>query len=85
MRDHILVMFHLASKLITLKFKLLEDVLIHLVLFLLHLRFCQLNVIYSCQRYNVNQLISYSVEAEKLRHKSNGSTHRVMTLERQAE
>ncbi|CAA6672850.1 unnamed protein product [Spirodela intermedia] len=69
-REYILEMFHLASKLKALKLKLLEDLLVHFALISLLTQLNQFKVSYNCQRdkWSLNELISYFVlEEERLK------------------
>ena len=49
-REYIMEMSHLASKLKTLKLELSEDFLVHLVLISLPTQFSQFKVTYNCQK-----------------------------------
>ena len=62
-REYIMEMSHLASKLRAHKLDLSEDLLVHLVLISLHTQFSQFKVSYNCQKetYSLNELISHCV------------------------
>jgi len=62
-REYIMQMSHIASKLKALKFKLSEDLLVHLLLISLPVHFSQFKVSYNCQKekWTLNELISYCV------------------------
>ena len=75
-------MFHIASKLKTLKLELSEDLLMHLVLISLPVHFSQFKVSYNCQmeKWTLNELISYCVQQEKrFKHEKSESSHIVST------
>ncbi|KAL5861220.1 hypothetical protein ACOSQ3_002530 [Xanthoceras sorbifolium] len=65
-REYIMEMSHIASKLKTLKLELSDDFLVHLVLISLPAQFNQFKVSYNCQRekWTLNELISYCVQEE---------------------
>ncbi|CAA6671981.1 unnamed protein product [Spirodela intermedia] len=58
-REYILEMSHLTSKLKALKLELLEDLLVHLVLIFLPTQFSQFKVSYNCQKdkWSLNEFI----------------------------
>ncbi|KAJ9180621.1 hypothetical protein P3X46_008838 [Hevea brasiliensis] len=60
-REYIMEMSDLASKLKALKLDLYEDLLVHLVLIFLPAQFSQLKVSYNCQKdfWSLNELISH--------------------------
>ena len=66
-REYILQMSNLASKLKALKLELSEDLLVHLVLISLPAQFSQFKVSYNCQKekWTLNELISYCVQEEE--------------------
>ncbi|KAK6143281.1 hypothetical protein DH2020_023629 [Rehmannia glutinosa] len=66
-REYIMEMSHLASKLRALKLEVSEDLLVHLVLISLPAQFSQFKVSYNCQRekLTLNELISYCVQEEE--------------------
>ena len=66
-REYIMEMSHLASKLKTLKLELSEDLLVHLVLISLPAQFSQFKVSYNCQKdkWTLNELISHCVQEEE--------------------
>ncbi|KAM7460289.1 hypothetical protein LguiB_036337 [Lonicera macranthoides] len=66
-REYIMEMSHLASKLRALKLELSEDLLVHLVLISLPTQFSQFKVSYNCQKetWSLNELISYCVQEEE--------------------
>lgn len=79
-REYILEMSHLASKLKALKVELSDDLLVHLVLISLPAQFSQFVVSYNCQKekWTLNELISHCVqEEERLRHDRVESAHLV--------
>ena len=65
-REYILEMSNLASKLKALKLELSEDLLVHLVLISLSAQFSQFKFSYNCQRekQSLNELISYCAQEE---------------------
>ena len=71
-REYILEMDHITSKLRALKLVLPENLLVHLVLISLPLQFDQLKVSYNCQNeaWSLNQLISHCVQDEERRMKN---------------
>ncbi|XP_024031282.1 uncharacterized protein LOC112094506 [Morus notabilis] len=66
-REYIIEMSHLTSKLKALKLELSEDLLVHLVLISLPIQFSQFKVSYNCQKetWSLNELISYCVQEEE--------------------
>ena len=81
-REYILEMSHLASKLKALKLELSEDLLVHLVLISLPTQFSQFKVSYNCQKetWSLNELISYCVqEEERLQQDKTESAHLAST------
>ena len=70
-REYIMEMSHLASKLKALKLELSEDLLVHLVLISLPTQFSQFSqfkVSYNCQKetWSLNELISHCVQEEEM-------------------
>ncbi|KAL5738482.1 hypothetical protein ACOSP7_031243 [Xanthoceras sorbifolium] len=65
-REYIMEMSHIASKLKTLKLELSDDFLVHLVLISLPAQFSQFKVSYNCQKdkWTLNELILYCVQDE---------------------
>ncbi|KAL5804970.1 hypothetical protein ACOSQ3_031770 [Xanthoceras sorbifolium] len=65
-REYIMEMSHIASKLKTLKLELSDDFLVHLVLISLPAQFSQFKVSYNCQKdkWTLNELILYCVQEE---------------------
>ena len=63
-REYIMEMFHLASKLKALKLELFEDLLMYLVLISLPAQFSQFKVSYNCQKdkWSLNEFISHCVQ-----------------------
>ena len=63
-REYIMGMSNIASKLRALKLKLSKDLLIHLVLISLPSQFSQFKISYNCQKekWSLNELISYCVQ-----------------------
>ena len=81
-REYILEMSNIASKLKALKLELSEDLLVHLVLISLPAQFSQFKVSYNCQRdkWTLNKLISYCVqEEERLKQEQVESAHLAST------
>ena len=81
-REYILKMSNIASKLKALKLELSEDLLVHLVLISLPAQFGQFKVSYNCQRdkWTLNELISYCVqEEERLKQEQVESAHLAST------
>ncbi|RVW51060.1 Retrovirus-related Pol polyprotein from transposon TNT 1-94 [Vitis vinifera] len=81
-REYIMEMSHLASKLKALKLELSDDLLVHLVLISLPAQFNQFKVSYNCQKdkWTLNELISFCVqEEERLKQDKTGSAHLAST------
>ncbi|XP_075481268.1 uncharacterized protein LOC142521980 [Primulina tabacum] len=81
-REYIMEMSHLASRLKALKLDLSEDLLVHLVLIYLPPQFNQFKVSYNCQKetWSLNELISHCVqEEEMLKQYKTKSTHYAST------
>ena len=77
-REYIMEMSHLASKLRAHKLDLSEDFLVHLVLISLPTQFIQFKVSYNCQKetWSLNELISHCVqEEERLKQEKIKSAH----------
>ncbi|XP_059592201.1 uncharacterized protein LOC132253621 [Vitis vinifera] len=77
-REYIMEMSHLASKLKALKLELSDDLLVHLVLISLPAQFNQFKVSYNCQKdkWTLNELISFCVqEEERLKQDKTESAH----------
>lgn len=68
MREYIMEMSHLASKLKALKLDLSEDLLVHLILISLPTQFNQFKVSYNCQKdkWTLNELITHCVQEEEM-------------------
>ena len=66
-REYIMEMSHLASKLRAHKLDLFEDFLVHLVLISLPTQFNQFKVSYNCQKetWSRNELVSHCVQEEE--------------------
>ena len=66
-REYILEMSHLASKLNALKLELSNDLLVHLVIISLLVQFNQFKVSYNGQKetWSLNELISHCVRKRK--------------------
>ncbi|KAI6701123.1 hypothetical protein NL676_015447 [Syzygium grande] len=66
-KEYIMELSHLASKLKALKLDLSEDLLVHLVLISLPTQFNQFKVSYNCQKetWSLNELISHCVQEEE--------------------
>jgi len=66
-REYIMEMSNLASKIKSLKLELGENLLVHLVLILLPAHFGQFKVIYNTQKkkWSLNELISHCVQEEE--------------------
>ncbi|XP_012442088.1 uncharacterized protein LOC105767116 [Gossypium raimondii] len=76
--EHIMEMFHVASRLKTLKIELSKELFVLIVLVSLLAQFNQFNISYNCQKekWTLNELISHSVqEEERLKHDKSESTH----------
>ncbi|CAM8880198.1 unnamed protein product [Rhodiola kirilowii] len=67
-REHIMEISQLASKLKALKLELSENLLVHLVLISLPSKYSQCRNSYNCQRekWTLNELISFCMEEEKM-------------------
>ncbi|XP_022892964.1 uncharacterized protein LOC111407596 isoform X2 [Olea europaea var. sylvestris] len=81
-KEYIMEMSHIASKLKRLKLELSDDLLFHLVLISLPAQFSQFKVSYNCQKekWSLNELISYCVqEEERLKQEMTKSAHLVST------
>lgn len=81
-REYIMEMSHVASKLKGLKLKLSDDLLVHLVLISLPPKFSQFQVSYNCQKekWSLNELISFCVqEEERLKQDKTESAHLAST------
>ncbi|KAH6784488.1 hypothetical protein C2S52_009447 [Perilla frutescens var. hirtella] len=67
-REYIMQMSHIASKLRVLKLEVSEDLLVHLVLISLPAQFGQFKVSYNYQKekWTLNELISYCVQEEEM-------------------
>ncbi|XP_074304695.1 uncharacterized protein LOC141639478 [Silene latifolia] len=77
-REYIMEMSHIASKLKALKLDLSEDLLVHLVLISLPKKFSHFTVSYNCQKekWTLNELISHCVqEEERLKQERTESAH----------
>ena len=66
-REYIMEMSHIASKLKALKLELSEDLLVHLVLISLPAQYSQFKVSYNTQKdkWTLNELISHCVQEEE--------------------
>lgn len=81
-REYIMSMSNIVSKLQALKLEMSEDLLIHLVLLSLPSQFCQFKISYICQKekWSLNELISFCVqEDERMRQDKTESAHFVIT------
>ncbi|XP_022862761.1 uncharacterized protein LOC111382947 [Olea europaea var. sylvestris] len=79
-REYIIEMSHIASKLKGLKLELSNDLLVHLVLISLPAKLSQFKVSYNCQKekWSLNEFISYCVqEDERLKQERTESAHLV--------
>jgi len=77
-REYIIEMSHLASKLKALKLELFEDLLVHLILISLPTHFGQFKVSYNTLKdtWSLNELISHCVqEEERLQREHKESDH----------
>ena len=77
-KEYIMGMSNIASKLRALKLELLEDLLIHLVLISQPSQFSQFKISYNFQKekWSLNELISYCVqEEERLKQERTESAH----------
>ncbi|XP_057452120.1 uncharacterized protein LOC130743925 [Lotus japonicus] len=66
-REYIMGMSNIASKLKALNLEMSNDLLIHLVLFSLAAQFSQFKITYNCQKekWSLNELISFCVQKEE--------------------
>ncbi|CAH9094416.1 unnamed protein product [Cuscuta epithymum] len=66
-REYIMEMSYIVSRLKTLKIEISEDVLVHIVLNSLPIAFDSFKVSYNCQKekWSLNELISYCVQEEE--------------------
>ena len=81
-REYILQMSNIASKLKALKLELYDDLLVHLVLFSLPTQFNQFKVNYNYQKekWTLKELISYFVqEEERLKQENTESAYLAST------
>lgn len=81
-REYIMEMSHIVSRLKTLKIEISEDVLVHIVLNSLPITFDPFKVSYNCQKekWSLNELISYCVqEEERLKQNKTESAHLAST------
>ncbi|KAL5774802.1 hypothetical protein ACOSP7_012359 [Xanthoceras sorbifolium] len=81
-REYIMKMSHIASKLKTLKLELSNNFLVHLVLISFSVQFSQFKVSYNCQKekWTLNELISYCVQEEdRLKQEKTESVHLAST------
>ncbi|KAF2308039.1 hypothetical protein GH714_034672 [Hevea brasiliensis] len=81
-REYIMKISDLASKLKALKLDLSEDLLVHLVLISFPAQFSQLKVSYNCQKdsWSLNELISHCVQEEdRLKQERTPSAHLAST------
>lgn len=81
-REYIMEMSHLVSKLKALKLELSADLLVHLILISLPAHFNQFKVSYNCQKdkWSINELISYCVQEEdRWKQDRTKSAHLAMT------
>ena len=81
-KEYMMGMSNIASKLRALKLELLEDLLIHLVLISQPSQFSQFKISYNFQKekWSLNELISYCVqEEERLKQERTESAHVVST------
>ena len=77
-REYIMEMSHIVSKLKTLKIEISEDILVHIILNSLPNAFDPFKVSYNCQRekWSLNELISFCVqEEERLKRNKTESAH----------
>ncbi|XP_022859043.1 uncharacterized protein LOC111379841 [Olea europaea var. sylvestris] len=82
-REYIMEMSHIVSKLKGLNLELSDDLLVHLVLISLPTQFNQFKVSYNCQKekWSLNELISYCVqEEERLKQDRTEVAHLVSTF-----
>jgi hypothetical protein len=81
-REYIMEMSNIASKLKSLKLELSDDLLVHLVLISLPVQFSQFKISYNCQKekWSLNELISYCVqEEERMKQERTESAHLAST------
>ncbi|RYE19068.1 MAG: hypothetical protein EOP45_13205, partial [Sphingobacteriaceae bacterium] len=81
-REYIMEMSHIASKLKGLKLELSDDLLVHLVLISIPPKLSQFQVSYNCQKekWSLNELISFCVqEEERLKQDKTESAHLAST------
>ncbi|XP_074559580.1 uncharacterized protein LOC141837708 [Curcuma longa] len=81
-REYIMEMSNLASKLKALKLDLHEELLVHLILISLPVQFNHFKVSFNCQKetWNLNELISHCVqEEERLKQEKTESAHLAST------
>ena len=77
-REYIMEMFHIASRLKALKIELSEELLVLMVLVSLPAQFNQFKISYNCQKekWTLNELISHCVqEEERLKQDKSESAH----------
>ncbi|KAF1867862.1 hypothetical protein Lal_00012758 [Lupinus albus] len=77
-REHIMGMSNIVSKLKALKLEMSEDLLIHLVLISLPAQFSKFKISYNCQKekWTLNELISFCVqEEERMKQERTESAH----------
>ncbi|XP_022880462.1 uncharacterized protein LOC111397696 [Olea europaea var. sylvestris] len=82
LREYIMEMSHIASKLKGLKLQRSDDLLVHLVLISLPAQSSQFKVSYNCQKekWSLNELISYCVqEEERLKQERTENAHLAST------
>ncbi|XP_062089771.1 uncharacterized protein LOC133796317 [Humulus lupulus] len=81
-REYIMEMYHIVSKLKTLKIELFDNVLVLMVLLTLPAQFNQIKISYNCQKekWTLNELISHRVqEEERLKKDKTKSAHLATT------
>lgn len=86
-REYIMEMSYLASKLKALKLDLSDDMLVHLILISLPTQFSQFKFSYNCQKekWTLNELISFCVqEEERLKQDRTDSAYLASTLKARA-
>ncbi|XP_062103430.1 uncharacterized protein LOC133814497 [Humulus lupulus] len=82
-REYIMEMHHIVSRLKTLKVELFDDVLMLMVLLTLRAQFNQFKISYNCQKekWTLNELISHCAqEEERLKKDKTKSTTRPLPL-----
>ncbi|KAL0427153.1 UNVERIFIED_CONTAM: hypothetical protein Slati_2890100 [Sesamum latifolium] len=86
-REYIIEMSHLASKLKALKLDLSEDLLVHLVLISLSTQFSQFKVSYNCQKetWSLNELISHCVQEEERLKQDRQNVHTSPQLQKEGQ